>query len=94
MSRNDDFSFEIKEHLGILGEYPTGWKKELNLVEWNGNNAKLDIRDWSEDHEKMSRGITLTADEAQRLIESVQARDAITRLENMTKPARTNDYER
>ena len=32
MSRNDDFSFEIKEHLGILGEYPTGWKKELNLV--------------------------------------------------------------
>ena len=37
---------------------------------------------------------TLTADEAQRLVDSVQARDAITKLENMTKPARTNDYER
>lgn len=28
MSRGDDFSFEIKEHLGILGTYSTGWKKE------------------------------------------------------------------
>ena len=46
MSRGDDFSFEIKEHLGILGTYSTGWKKELNLIEWNGSNAKLDIRDW------------------------------------------------
>ena len=42
----------------------------------------------------MSIGITLTADEAQRLVDSVQARDAITMLQNMTKPARTNDYER
>lgn len=42
----------------------------------------------------MSRGIILTADETQRLVDSVQARDAITMLQNMAKPARTNDYER
>ena len=94
MSRNDDFSFEIKEHLGILGEYPTGWKKELNLVEWNGNNAKLDIRDWSPEHDKMSRGITLNADEVQRLIDSVQSRDAIAMLRDMVRSPRTNGYER
>ncbi len=68
MSRGDDFSFEIKEHLGILGAYSTGWKKELNLIEWNGSNAKLDIRDWDPAHERMSRGVTLHTDEARTLL--------------------------
>ena len=73
MSRNDDFSFEIKEHLGILGEYPTGWKKELNLVEWNGNNAKLDIRDWDANHEHMSRGVTQHMTEAAALADLISS---------------------
>ena len=59
MSRGDDFSFEIKEHLGILGAYSTGW---------NGSNAKLDIRDWDPAHERMSRGVTLHTDEARTLL--------------------------
>lgn len=92
--KNERFSYKVIANVGTLAQYPNGWSKEVNIVSWNEGPAKLDIRDWSEDHEKMSRGITLTADEAQRLIESVQARDAITRLENMTKPARINDYER
>ena len=92
--KNERFSYKVIANVGTLAQYPNGWSKEVNIVSWNEGPAKMDIRDWSEDHEKMSRGITLTADEAQRLIESVQARDAITRLENMTKPARTNDYER
>ena len=67
MTRGDDFSFEIKKHLGVLGTYSTGWKKELNLVEWNGNAAKLDIRDWDPGHERMGRGITLHAGEGKAL---------------------------
>lgn len=66
--RGDDFSFEIKEHIGVIGTYPTGWKKEINLVEWNGNPAKLDIRDWDPRHEHMSRGITLRREEAAVLV--------------------------
>ena len=93
MSGNE-ISYEIVKKIGVINRYPTGWSKEVNIVSWNEGQPKLDIRDWSEDHEKMSRGITLTADEAQRLVDSVQARDAITMLQNMTKPARTNDYER
>ena len=73
MSRNDDYSFEIKEHLGVLGEYSTGWKKELNLVEWNGNNAKLDIRDWDANHEHMSRGVTLHMTEAAALADLISS---------------------
>jgi len=68
----DDVTFEIKEHLGVISAYPTGWKKELNLVAWNGNGAKYDLRDWDPEHEHMSRGITLHKDEAQKLLELLQ----------------------
>lgn len=36
---------------------------ELNLVSWFGKEPKLDIRGWSEDHEKMTKGIFLSEDE-------------------------------
>ena len=28
----NEFVFEIKERIGIVKPYPTGWNKELNLV--------------------------------------------------------------
>ena len=40
-----DVTFEIIDHLGALATYPTGWRKELNLVSWNGGAPKYDIRD-------------------------------------------------
>lgn len=64
-----DFGFEIEEHIGVLSEKPNGWKKELNKVSWNDRPAKFDIRDWSPDYEKMSKGITLSNDEAELLKE-------------------------
>ena len=65
----DEITFEIKDHLGIISVHPTGWRKELNIVAWNGGNEKFDIRDWDEDHEHMSRGVTLHKDEAKKLFE-------------------------
>lgn len=62
-----EVTFDITEHIGVLSESTKGWKKELNLVAWNGCNSKYDIRDWDEGHEKMSRGITLNKDEAKVL---------------------------
>ena len=62
-----DIKFEIKEELGVLSESAKGWTKELNLISWNGAEAKYDLRDWSPNHEKMGKGITLTADEMQEL---------------------------
>ena len=37
--------------------------KELNRISWFGKEDKLDIRGWSEDHSKMTKGISLTEDE-------------------------------
>lgn len=62
-----DIKFEIKEELGVLSESAKGWTKELNLISWNGAEAKYDLHDWSPNHEKMGKGITLTADEVQEL---------------------------
>ena len=62
-----DIKFEIKEELGKLSESPKGWTKEVNLISWNGATPKYDIRDWAPNHEKMGKGITLTAEEAETL---------------------------
>lgn len=65
-------TFEIQEHIGVLdlvGRGEPSWTKELNIVSWNGGPAKYDIRDWSPDHERMSRGITLTEQQTRTLAE-------------------------
>jgi hypothetical protein len=62
-----DITFEITKSLGILSESAKGWTKELNLVSWNGREPKYDIREWSPDHEKMGKGVTLSAEEAAAL---------------------------
>lgn len=64
---NQKFSFEIMEEMAVLSENAKGWRKELNLVSWNGNAPKFDIRDWSSNHEKMGKGITLTNEEMTEL---------------------------
>jgi len=65
----EDITFEITKHIGVISVYPTGWRKELNMVSWNGGNEKVDLRDWDPDHERMSRGVTLHKDEAKRMQE-------------------------
>ncbi|MCR4642000.1 MAG: hypothetical protein K5697_08220 [Lachnospiraceae bacterium] len=43
-----------------------GKEEELNKVSWNDREAKYDIRDWSPDHEKMGKGVTLGYEEVGR----------------------------
>ena len=64
-----EIQFDIVRRLGVISEGKGGWNKELNLVSWNGKPPKLDVREWSPDHEKMGKGITLTGDEAAKLAE-------------------------
>lgn len=67
-----DIKYEIKKELGVLSESPKGWRKELNLVSWNGAAPKYDIREWAPEHEKMGKGVTLTEDEAKKLLELLE----------------------
>lgn len=63
-----EIRYEIRRRLAVLStNEKSGWTKEANVVSWNGGPEKLDIRDWSPDHSKMAKGITLTEDEARML---------------------------
>ena len=54
-----NITFEIREYLGVISQHDSGWNKELNIISWNGQSPKYDLRDWDPHHERMSRGITL-----------------------------------
>lgn len=64
-----EIKFEIVHHIGVLSETAKGWRKELNLVSWNGRAPKYDLREWSPGHEKMGKGETLSNEEIERLYE-------------------------
>ena len=66
--------YTIHEHIAVLDRYEgreVPWTKEVNIVSWNGGEPKIDIRDWSQDHTRMSRGITLTVEQAVNLTKAI-----------------------
>ncbi|MGI6751959.1 MAG: YdbC family protein [Anaerovoracaceae bacterium] len=65
--KDREFNYSIEEHIGVIAEESNGWRKELNMVSWNGGAAKFDIRSWDDSHRKMTRGITLHKDEMSAL---------------------------
>jgi hypothetical protein len=70
-----EFKYEVVERVAVLSESSKGWKKELNLISWNGREPKYDIREWSPDGEKMGKGVTLTDEEVVVLKEALSGRD-------------------
>ena len=70
-----DIKFEIVQSLGVLSESPKGWTKQLNLVSLNDREPKYDIREWSPDHEKMGKGVTLSKDEFDKLIKIIKGEE-------------------
>ena len=72
----DAISFRIIEHLGVLRASAAGWTRELNYVSWNNRPPKFDIREWTPNHEKSSKGMTFTDYEMGRICEWMAARNA------------------
>jgi hypothetical protein len=64
-----EIAFDIVKNYGIVSEEKSGWKKEVNLISWNNRASKFDVRDWDPYHEKMGKGITLSREEAKKLVE-------------------------
>ncbi len=65
----NEIKYEIVEHIGVLSETGKGWKTELNLISWNDREPKYDIRNWSENNERMGKGIALSKEEVKKLKE-------------------------
>ena len=68
-------TFTIEEELGDLSVASNGWKKQLTYTSWNGRNPKFDLRSWSDDHNAMTKGLTLTKEEMVKLNEILNTID-------------------
>ena len=70
---NKEFSYEVVEHIAVIGNYGTG-TKEINIISFNGAEPKYDIRNWAIDGCKkvMGKGITLTDDEFEALRQAIR----------------------
>jgi hypothetical protein len=66
--------YHLPSHIAVLDEVggrDEKWTKEINVVAWNGGKPKIDVRDWNESHERMSRGITLTEEQAMKMTKAL-----------------------
>lgn len=65
---SNTFNYEIKERLGVISQTESGdFTTEVNIISYNGNTPKVDIRKWDRRTDKMLKGISLTIEEAQTL---------------------------
>ena len=63
-----EVKFEIVERLVVLKDRKPAWDLELNIVSWNGNEPKYDIREWNADHTRCGKGITMDLDTLKNLV--------------------------
>ena len=70
-----EIKYEIVKKVGSLSSSTSGWAKELNLISWNDREPKYDLRDWSADHEKMGKGVTMSKEELITLRELLNSMD-------------------
>lgn len=70
-----ELKYEIIKTLGVLSEGSRGWQREINLVSWNGRKAKLDVRDWSPEHQRMGKGLTFAREDLIKFKEFINTVD-------------------
>lgn len=67
----ENFSCEVFEEYGEpFGD--KGWQFRLTKTSWNGREPKFDLRQWSPDGEKYSKGLTFTDSELYDLLSAIE----------------------
>lgn len=67
-----EYNYELIQTYGIISTSEKGWTTEVNLIKWGDNKPKIDIRTWSPDHQKMTKGITLHKDQLPMLLKILE----------------------
>ena len=62
-----EITYDIIQEIGVISVVRGGCTRELNLISWNGAKPKYDLRDWAPNHEKIGKGIALSAEEIEKL---------------------------
>lgn len=79
----EGFRYTIVKPIGVLSERTVQGelrRLEANWISWNGKHPKLDIRSWDKDHSYMTKGITLTLDEFNKLAELMSVAEGSLRI--------------
>ena len=66
-----EIKYEIVQEICVLSESARGWTKELTLVSWNDREPKFDIREWAPEHSRMGKGVTLSKEEMQMILDTM-----------------------
>ena len=66
-----EIKYVIVQEICVLSESARGWTKELNLVSWNDREPKFDIREWAPEHSRMGKGVTLSKEEMQMILDTM-----------------------
>ena len=61
-----EIKYEIVQEICVLSESARGWTKELNDRE-----PKFDIREWAPEHSRMGKGVTLSKEEMQMILDTM-----------------------
>lgn len=66
-------SYEIKNTLAVLPPSKPNdtMHLEVNVISWYGADPKIDIRRWTDDRSKMSKGISLTVKELETIVKEL-----------------------
>lgn len=71
---NTEFSFELIELLGSLNE-KEGWSKSVVRIAWGENPVTIDVRNMNLTSKRMGKGISLSDEEADRLVDILLEKD-------------------
>lgn len=71
---NNDFSHEVIEYLGPL-DNKEGWNKSVARIAWGENPITIDIRHMNITGNKMGKGISLTDEEVDNVVDILLSND-------------------
>ena len=73
MKDQSNYDFKIIKEIGVVSEKTNGWKLELNLVSFNGRDAKYDLREWRNDHKELRSGVRFSESDLKPLMEIISS---------------------
>ena len=69
MAQNEEFKSEVIEHISDLKEYNSNYSKSILRMIWGDNPITMDIRMVNKDKNFVGKGISLTDEECDKLVD-------------------------
>lgn len=63
-------TMNVIKKIAVISDEDKGYRKELNLVSWNGREPKYDLRNWSPEGQAL-KGLTMSEKEAKELYKAL-----------------------